>query len=165
MQTVKDLKNRVPQIGRLEWIGMASERMASLRSFDSAVVEIGTGLEGEHHAKSGKGKRQVTMIQAEYLPVVAALLARGKVTPEELRRNLVISGINLVALKKSRFTIGEVWFKGTGDCHPCSRMERNLGEGGYAAMRGHGGITTRVLKPGIIRVGDEVRYVPEDDAC
>ena len=163
MKTIKDLKEFVPQVGRLEWIGMAQERMAEVVSHESAHVQVGTGLEGEHHSRSGRGKRQVTMIQAEHLPVVAALLGRDAVGPEELRRNLVISGINLQALKKTRFTIGEVEFEGTGDCHPCSRMEHNLGDGGYAAMRGHGGITTKVLKPGTIHIGDEVRIAAVSD--
>ncbi len=159
MRTVKDLNEFVPQVGRLEWIGIAAKRMADVISRESARVDVGTGLEGEHHATSGRGKRQVTLIQAEHLPVVASLLGRDSIAPEELRRNLVVSGINLQALKKARFAIGAAESEGTGDCHPCSRMEQNLGDGGYAAMRGHGGITTKVLKAGEIATGDEVRIL------
>ena len=72
------------------------------------------------------------------------------------RRNLVISGLNLLALKGRTFTIGDALFAYTGPCAPCSRMDENLGPGGFQAMRGHGGIITRVLKPGTIRVGDAV---------
>lgn len=102
-------------------------------------------------------KRQVTLIQFEHLAVVASLLGRAEVDPKVLRRNLAVSGINLLALKDRRFRVGEVILAGSGTCEPCSRMEENLGPGGYQAMRGHGGITARVLEGGTIHVGDIVR--------
>ncbi len=104
------------------------------------------------------GRRQVTLIQAEHLPVIAALAGLESVTPEELRRNIVVSGLPLLALKDRRFRIGSeaggwVLLEGTGECHPCSRMEEAFGSGGYNAVRGHGGITARVLEGGLIEVG------------
>ncbi len=67
-----------------------------------------------------------------------------------------LKGINLLALKDKTFRIGQAVLETTGECHPCSRMEENLGPGGYNAVRGHGGITARVVEAGMIRVGDRV---------
>jgi MOSC domain-containing protein YiiM len=159
MHQIQDLIDQMPQTGRLEWIGLAAKRLATPMPVQSAVVRPGTGIAGEHHAKSGRSKRQVTLIQAEHLPVMASILKRDAIDPGQLRRNLVVAGVNLIALKDRKFTIGEVLFEGTGPCDPCSRMEENLGPGGYNAMRGHGGITAVVLEGGTIKIGDEVRPV------
>jgi hypothetical protein len=100
--------------------------------------------------------RQVTLLQAEDLTVIGALLDAGAPTPAVLRRNLTISGINLLALKGRRFQIGEAVLEGSGLCHPCSRMEEVLGLGGYNAMRGHGGLTAGIVRSGRIALGDAV---------
>jgi MOSC domain-containing protein YiiM len=72
-----------------------------------------------------------------------------------IRRNIVVEGINLNALKNKQFNIGEAILKMTGFCFPCSRMEENLGKGGFNAMRRHGGITYRVIQEGKIGMGNE----------
>jgi MOSC domain-containing protein YiiM len=90
---------------------------------------------------------------------VAYMLKKEAIDPELTRRNIVVSGINLLAFADQQFQIGEAVLEMTGHCHPCTRMEENLGEGGYNAMRGHGGITCRVVTGGTIKLGDEVKLV------
>jgi MOSC domain-containing protein YiiM len=104
------------------------------------------------------GKRAVTVIQWEHLPVIASLVGADAVDPGQLRRNIAISGINLLGMRNRKFRLGEAVLEGTGLCAPCSRMEETLGNGGYAATRGHGGITASVITPGRIKTGD--RLVP-----
>ena len=72
-----------------------------------------------------------------------------------------ISGLNLLALKDRRVQIGQdVILAITGECHPCSRMEEELGPGGYNALRGHGGLTARIERGGRLRVSDAVLALP-----
>jgi MOSC domain-containing protein YiiM len=94
--------------------------------------------------------------------LAATAIMKTAVRPEMVRRNIVIKGLNLLALKEQQFKIGSVILETTGQCHPCSRMEQNLGAGGYNAMRGHGGITARIIKGGEIKIGDKVRLVIKD---
>lgn len=150
-----------PREGRLEWIGLSPARKAPIEVVSEAHCALRTGLEGDRHALGGRGKRQVTLIQAEHFPVISALVGR-EVGPADVRRNLMVSGINVWALKDRVFRIGDVVLKGTGPCAPCNRMEANLGPGGYNAMRGHGGITASVVEAGVLRVGDAVVFVDGD---
>lgn len=123
---------------------------------DAAQVTAGVGLVGDRY-KGGSGKRGVTLIQAEHLPVIAALAGHATIAPAQLRRNVVVSGIALMALKGRRFRIGAVELEGTDPCDPCLRMEDALGPGGYDAMRGHGGLCARILRGGVLRIGDTVQ--------
>ncbi|MGY2894268.1 MOSC domain-containing protein [Deinococcus sp. UYEF24] len=204
MLTMQELRERLPRPGRVEWIGLRSERRGQVDSVGQVEAHPLVGLIGDHgklvpgrlKAITGEvgerepedrpapgapdslgarasqpmgGKRQVTLIQAEHLPVIAALAGLPEVAPETLRRNIVVSGLPLLALKDRRFRLGSeeggwVLLEGTGECHPCSRMEEALGPGGYNAVRGHGGITARVLEGGTIALGamlvSEVSPIP-----
>lgn len=150
--------------GRLEWIGLRPKRETAMHVVREAELRGGRGLTGDHTSERGSKKRQVSLIQAEHLPVIAALSGRDHVGAELLRRNLVVSGINLLALRSTRFRIGAALLQGEGTCDPCSKMEVALGIGGYNAMRGHGGILATVIEGGTIRVGDRVDFVFEDEA-
>ena len=149
------LFGQFPRAGRVQWIGLRPARDVPMQQVDSVEAEAGGGLVGDRY-RGGSGKRGVTLIQAEHLPVIAALSGHGEIAPATLRRNLLVSDIPLVALKGRRFRIGEVLLEGTDACDPCSRMEAALGPGGYNAMRGMGGLCARILEGGMIRAGDEV---------
>jgi MOSC domain-containing protein YiiM len=147
---MKDVLETLPQVGRLELITTRSKLHGDIISINQTEAKEGLGLVGDHRIINKKpnpeSKRQVTLIQAEHLPAVASMLGKSNIDPAFTRRNLVVSGINLLALKDKQFYVGEVLLEYTGLCHPCTRMEENLGPG----------ITARILNGGVIRVGDPV---------
>ncbi len=171
MDDLRSLTARFARVGRLEAIVLRPRRGARAQRVERTQVVEGRGLEGDRAAQrapapGASGKRQVTLIQSEHLPVIATLagLDPAGLDAAALRRNLVVSGVNLVAAR-SLFAdrplvlhIGDaVVLEITGPCEPCSKMETALGPGGYNAMRGHGGMTARVKTGGEIAVGDTVR--------
>ncbi len=162
MDNIKDLFNVFPRPGRVAWIGIRPERRSPMTVVDAVEVSPEKGLVGDHYSGQS-GNRHVTLIQAEHLPAVAALIGRDTLDPGVLRRNIVVAGLNLLALKDQRLQIGDVQLQITGQCHPCSKMETALGPGGYNAMRGHGGMTAKVLVGGTIRQGDAVTVVAPGD--
>lgn len=158
---MKELLKVIPQQGVVEWLSIRPEKRGEVKAVDHVQLTEETGLEGDHYSGKSK-KRQVTLIQAEHLSVVGNILKKD-IDPQLTRRNMVVSGINLLALKDKEFHIGsEVILAYTGLCHPCSRMETNLGAGGYNAMRGHGGITAKVIRGGQIKKGDQVLFKTEN---
>jgi MOSC domain-containing protein YiiM len=159
MRTLTDLLATLPQQGTVRWIGLRPSRRVAPVIVDAVEARMGEGLVGDRFAGSAASARQVTLIQAEHLDVIARLLGCDSIDPALVRRNVAVSGLNLLALNGARFRIGTALLEGSGGCHPCSRMEEALGAGAFNAMRGHGGITARVIESGWIRVGDAVSLV------
>lgn len=169
MHSTRALVDAIPQIGRIEAIVVRPDRRAPATTVPTTTARAGVGLDGDRHAERARTgtTRHVTLVQAEHLAVIAALVGRGPddpVDPVDLRRNLVVSGLNLAGTRGRRLQVGDAVIEVTGPCHPCSRMEEVLGKGGFQAMRGHGGMTARVLADGVVTVGDRVTALPVDDA-
>jgi MOSC domain-containing protein YiiM len=140
--------------GVVAWIGLRPERRAAMQIVQTAELIAGQGLVGDRYRSSRNGGRQVTLVSAAHLQAVADFLGLEALAPERLRRNIVVRGINLLALKGQPFRLGGAVLEYSGECHPCSRMEAEFGPGGYNAVRGHGGINARVLEGGALRLGD-----------
>jgi MOSC domain-containing protein YiiM len=165
VKTIRDL-NAPPHVaGRIDAIVVRGSPREAARRVERTQALAGIGLADDRLGQRGEAElstRQVTLIQAEHLGVIAALARVASVDPVALRRNLVVSGINLLALKNARLQVGDgAVLEIVGPCQPCSRMEEAIGPGGYAAMRGHGGVTARVIEGGPIAVGDAVVAVPQ----
>lgn len=156
MSDLREMVARWAQPGRVVWIGLRPERRAPLRAVAEAEIGEG-GLAGDH---GRPGKRAVTLFQEEHRAAVGGFLGRGPVPPGLLRRNIVVAGLNLSALRGRRVRVGAAVLELTGPCAPCSRMEAALGPGGHAALRGHGGWCAAVALPGRVATGDAV--VPQD---
>lgn len=147
---LRTLLNTHPFQGRIDWIGLRPARYEDMLVVDDAELTL-SGLRGDHH--SAVSPRALTLVQAEHFGAIAAF-AQATVTPNMLRRNVVVSGINLACLRHKVLQIGSAQIKLTKPCAPCSRMEKTIGPGGYNAMRGHGGWYAEILQEGKLRTGD-----------
>ena len=161
MLKIDELKQHFPTAGRVEWMAVRPQRGAPVTELTKVEAVVEHGLSGDKAGLRPGGKRQVTLIQAEYLPLIQSLLSNVNVSFQQLRRNIAVSGINLNALKDQVIQVGQATFEVTGYCHPCSKLEQQLGHGAYNVLRGHGGLTARVIASGNIVLGDEVRVITE----
>ena len=158
-QPYAELKKVFPKTGTIEWIGLRNTNNKSIQEVTTAELLAKHGLSGDKSALKAGSKRQVTIIQAEHLTTIASFINRDYVSAAELRRNIVVSGINLSILNGHFICINEAIVQITGNCAPCQKMEQILGEGGYNAVRNHGGVTAKVEKGGVISIGDKVKVL------
>ena len=144
--------------GQLQWIGLRPARLVEMIAVEQVLALANQGLEGDRRCQGTAGSgRQVTLISAEHIQVIRQLLQRDTLEPALMRRNLMISGINLNNLRHQYFKVGTALLYGTSPCHPCSRMDKVLGKGGAAAMMGHGGLCAKIIHGGWLRVGDKIQ--------
>lgn len=146
---IQALMNQCAQAGKVVAISVRAKRLEPTVLLEQVLAIVNKGLEGD---RSKGGNRQVTLIQKEHVLAVASFLGKADLGFTLTRRNILVEGINLLSLKGKQFQIGEAILEYSGECHPCSRMEEALGTGGYNAMRGHGGITAKVISGGIIKI-------------
>lgn len=165
---LRSLAARFRGEGRIQAIVLRPAARAPAQLASQAQAVPGRGLLGDRRAQRTRSdeagrRRELTLFQFEHLPVLGQWCGMPSVDVTRLRRNLVVSGLNLVSMRFPFPNARLVWRIGdeacielTGSCDPCSHMERELGSGGYNAMRGHGGMTALIVQGVWIRVGDRV---------
>lgn len=144
--------------GAVTWLGLRPSRKADIQVCQEVLAKAERGLVGDHSASRASGSaRQVTLINAEDIHAIAALLNHAEIDPSSLRRNIVVSGLNLHAARYQLLQIGNAIVEVGAHCHPCSRMEKTLGKGAVLSMFNRGGYCAKIIQGGTIKVGDKVR--------
>jgi MOSC domain-containing protein YiiM len=142
--------------GTVTAIVLAPAAEAPLRSVERARAIAGRGLEGDRYADgagtfspSGGRGRDLTLVAAE-------VLEDAGLEPIEARRNLIVRGVDLDALRGRRFRVGAVECLGQRRCEPCAHLERLTRPGVLRALAHRGGLRADILRGGALRVGDPV---------
>lgn len=146
--------------GRLAGIARHAVPKGPMEVIDTAIVTLDGGVEGDVRGRikpGGRGKRQVTLI--ERADWDAALAEIGRDIPwQERRANLLVEDFDLPQMSGTRLRIGPVLLEITIECDPCHRMDA-IADGLQAALKPdwRGGVCTRVIEGGTIRIGDTIR--------
>lgn len=136
-------------------IHRVAERNGPAEALEQAVVRTGYGIEGDWRSRE-RTSRQVTLIEEEALHAAERTLG-VPVLPGTSRRQVVVRGVSLNPTLGKTLQIGDLVLEVTELCDPCSNMERTIGPGGQAALGDRGGICARVVRGGVLRIGDPVR--------
>lgn len=144
--------------GRLEGIARRATSRGAMEPLDEVEVSMPRGIEGD--VRGTPGPRQVTVLSREAWDAACRETdTDGQALTWMTRRaNLLVSSIDLEASRGARLTVGEVELEVCLETDPCARMEAAR-SGLFAALvpAWRGGACCRVLRGGVVRVGDTVR--------
>ena len=150
--------------GRLSGIARRTRTRGAMEVVPAVAVTCEAGVAGDYRgriAPGGKGRRQVTLLEAESWETALAEL--GAALPwQERRANLLISGVRQPRETGRTIANGATLrIETTGECDPCFRMDELItGLKTALAPDWRGGVTGRVITDGTIAIGDEVRIEP-----
>lgn len=151
--------------GQVEQICVAPAASEPVQLLETARARAGKGLEGDRHVTgrgtfpSGVAGSALTLIQAEVCESFDPPL-----DPAEHRRNLVTRGIALNTLVGHDFIIGGVPCRGMRLCEPCTVIDRYASRPLLRPLVHRGGLRADILADGEIRLGDEIRTLPDSSA-
>lgn len=129
---------------------------------DHPLVEVsqiecvaGHGIRGDRfYDYRDNYKGQITFFSFEvFEKLVSHFKLTGK-SPGALRRNVIVSGVELNDLIGQEFSIQGVRLRGTAHCRPCYWLDQAVTPGTEKFLAGNGGLRAQILSDGVIATGD-----------
>jgi cyclic pyranopterin phosphate synthase len=146
--------------GRIKAISVSKERGMQKTNVTTAELKADFGIVGDAH--SGNWHRQVSLLELES---INEMIAKGaKVAPGNFAENITTEGIDLGALKiGSKLKLGsdvELEITQLGkECHSRCEIFEQIGD----CIMPREGIFARVVKAGIINVGDLIEVISNEN--
>lgn len=155
-------------VGRLDAICITGNSGAPMCRQTRVEAIAGRGLLGDRY-EQGLGKfsgRFEISPGALALPLIdAAAISEcnvrlgSQLNACDLRRNLVISGMDLEALHGAILAIGAVSLHVVGGCPSCGYLSRLLDVDAMQGLRHIGGARAKILESGVLEIGASVEVI------
>jgi molybdopterin adenylyltransferase len=144
-------------VAKIVAVCVSQKKGTQKKATDQGTLRANYGIVGDAHADS-KSHRQVSLLAMDSIDKMRRLGA--DVAPGAFAENLTVEGIELFSLPLgTRFAIGEdVILEMTQigkECHDRCAIFKKVG----TCVMPVEGVFTRVIKGGVVTVGDELRIV------
>ena len=138
-------------------LGPAEHTMREVREVECVA---GQGLRGDRFFASEQYRDgQVTLFSREVFEEMRSALGLDDAHPSAMRRNLLVSGVDLNAMVGREFELQGVRLLGVEECRPCYWMNTAVGLGAEEWLRGRGGLRCRALSSGWLRALASAPYL------
>lgn len=126
-----------------------------LVAVDRIECVAGRGIRGDRYFDFQENYRgQITFFSSEVFGNLSRNFGLMDRSAGVLRRNVIVSGIELNELIGKEFAIQGVRFRGTGHCKPCYWLDQAFTAGTERFLENNGGLRAQILTDGTIAVGD-----------
>jgi MOSC domain-containing protein YiiM len=139
---------------------VAPDKGAPMHALTEVRAVPGKGLEGDRYFSgagtfTGDPRRdsEVTLMAVEDLQALARETG-VKLSPGDVRRNVVTEGTDLRMLVGREFRLGTVRLRATRLSEPCRHLARLTDERVLKGLVHRSGLQAQILTEGVIRVGD-----------
>jgi MOSC domain-containing protein YiiM len=148
--------------GQLLGIFITENRSQPMTSLKSAQAVAERGIEGDRYflahgtfSKNIKKSRDITLIEIE---AIWALKRDYNidVQPQDIRRNLLTTGIALNHFVNRRLCIGSVIVEGIELCEPCGYLSDLLNLPLKEALKHRGGLRCKIISGGLLEIGQPI---------
>ena len=96
-------------------------------------------------------KGQITFFSLDVFDELRRTLGLEQCSPDLVRRNVIVRGMDLNRLIGQDFDLQGVRFRGTAECKPCYWMNRAIAPGAEKFLKGRGGLRARILTDGVLK--------------
>jgi MOSC domain-containing protein YiiM len=126
-----------------------------LTEVPSIECVAGRGIRGDRFFDyKDNYKGQITFFSSEVFERLAAHFGLTNKSAGAVRRNVIVSGIELNDLIGEEFSIQGVRLRGTAHCRPCYWLDQAVAPGTEEFLQGNGGLRAQILSDGVISMGD-----------
>lgn len=115
----------------------------------------GHGIRGDRfYDYRDEYKGQITFFSLEVFEELTRHFGLTNASPGALRRNVIVSGVDLNELIGEEFSIQGVRLRGTAHCRPCYWLDQAVVPGTEKFLEGRGGLRAQILSDGTVSVGE-----------
>ena len=125
-----------------------------LQEVDRVECVAGHGLCGDRFFDyRANYKGQITFFSQEVFDRLSEAFPQVQKSAAALRRNVIVSGVDLKGLIGETFELQGIRFLGTAHCKPCYWLDQAFAPGAEAWLKGNGGLRAQILTSGWLATG------------
>ena len=146
-------------MGIIEAINITNKSNDNTCYINQAFLEKNRGIVNDRYYDQFKSvKEQVTLINIEEINSFNNEVT-DNIDLKDFRRNIIVSGINLIDFINKKIIVNNVVLKIHEICQPCNYLQKKLNIPNLIKLLvNKSGVRAEIISSGFISVGDKIKY-------